>query len=96
VCLLLFNGEGRKAGVSLIQTLSKRLEINAILLMLEPLLQQIVPMVSASFDHYPFLLFCQTTDSADLPHRLMALGGGAARGALILGSVNRSAGLTTD
>jgi hypothetical protein len=51
--------------------------------MLEPLLQQIVPMVSASFDHYPFLLFCQTTDSADLPHRLMALALVARRAALL-------------
>jgi hypothetical protein len=52
--------------------------------MLEPLLQQIVPMVSASLDLFLLLLFCQMNDSADLPNRLMALGGGAARGAAMI------------
>jgi hypothetical protein len=87
VCLLLYNGECKKAGVSLIQTPSKRLKINAILLILEPLLQKIVPMVSASFDHFLFaFVLSERIDSADFQFapRLMALGGGAARGAFIL------------
>jgi hypothetical protein len=50
---LLYNGKGKKARVSLVQTPSKRLKINAIVLILKPLLQQIVSIVSGlctSFD----------------------------------------------